>query len=101
MKGKPRNIDAYFCSHSMFKDIAQQSVKKWRHNPKIVDGKKVEQSQLLTKMAFYLEDEDGNLMYDPELFIPKGVDKRYPDGWSKTECRKSETETSDTAEETP
>ena len=85
-KGKTKNVEANNCTHEVYRKSSEKSVKNWRYSPKYVDGKRVKRIGLNSKVVFHLEDFDGTLLYDPELYIPQLVDPEYPKGWSAIVC---------------
>jgi len=87
-KGKPKNVEAYSCTHEVYKKSAEKTVKRWRYHPLYVDGKRQSRKNILNKVTYHLTDEDGSLLYDPEIYIPRRVDPNKPDGWSIITCDK-------------
>jgi len=53
--GKPYNVRTE-CSSSVFARAARRSVEKWKYNPKIIDGKAVARSGVVTVIKFQLAD---------------------------------------------
>jgi len=60
--GTPFNIEAISCSQTLFKLPSVRSVRNWKYNPKIVNGRTVSRSGVETKISFRLTDERGNLI---------------------------------------
>ena len=57
--GQPENIVARFCTEQIFKDPAIKSVRQWKYNPKIIDGRQVARSGVENRVKFWVKDEDG------------------------------------------
>jgi len=60
--GVPFNINAYFCSHSMFERESVRATSKFKYRPKIVDGNSVEMRGVETKITYRVTDERGNIL---------------------------------------
>lgn len=60
--GAPFNIDAYFCTHSMFERESVRATSKFKYRPKIVDGGPVEMRGVETKITYRVTDERGNIL---------------------------------------
>lgn len=60
--GAPFNIDAYFCTHSMFERESIRATSKFKYRPKIVDGGPVEMRGVETKITYRVTDERGNIL---------------------------------------
>lgn len=58
-QGQPFNVQATYCTQSLFKRNSVKSVEKWKYNPKIVDGLAVSRSGVESKITFRLTDERG------------------------------------------
>lgn len=87
--GKTKNVDVYVCTDDIMRDNIELAVKRWRYFPKLVNGKKVKQSNIIKKIKMLVTDQYGNPKYDSETYIPKGVDGRIDD-WSEIQCEESE-----------
>lgn len=61
-EGQPFNISARSCTEKLFERASIQSVRKWKYNPKIVDGKPVSRTGVQSKISFKLLDERGNIL---------------------------------------
>lgn len=61
-EGQPFNVEATYCSQSLFKRASIKSVQKWKYNPKIVDGRAVSRSGVESKITFKLADERGRII---------------------------------------
>lgn len=61
-EGQPFNVDATYCTQSLFSRPSIKSVQKWKYNPKIIDGRAVARSGVITKITFKLADERGNII---------------------------------------
>ena len=61
-EGQPFNVEATFCTQSLFSRSSIKSVQKWKYNPKIVDGRAVSRSGVESKITFRLTDERGNII---------------------------------------
>ena len=61
-EGAPFNVDATYCTQSLFSRPSIKSVQKWKYNPKIVDGRAVARSGVQSKITFRLADERGNII---------------------------------------
>jgi protein TonB len=61
-EGQPFNVDATYCTQSLFKRASIKSVQKWKYNPKIVDGRSVARSGVESKITFRLTDERGKII---------------------------------------
>lgn len=60
--GKPYNVEASFCSQTLFERAAIRSVQKWVYHPKIQDGLPVTRTGLKTLIRFQLTDERGDII---------------------------------------
>lgn len=61
-EGAPFNVDATYCTQSLFQRASVKSVQKWKYNPKIVDGRSVARSGVESKITFRLTDERGKII---------------------------------------
>ncbi len=61
-EGQPFNVNATYCTQSLFQRASTKSVTKWKYNPKIVDGRAVSRSGVETKITFRLADDRGNII---------------------------------------
>lgn len=61
-EGSPYNVDAPFCTQSLFKRASTKSVEKWKYNPKMQDGRPVARTGVESTIRFRLEDERGRLI---------------------------------------
>ena len=60
--GAPFNINAYFCTHSMFERESIRATSKFKYRPKIVEGQPVEMRGVETKITYRVTDERGNIL---------------------------------------
>jgi len=60
--GVPFNINAYFCTHSMFERESVRATGKFKYRPKIVDGNSVEMRGVETKITYRVTDENGKIL---------------------------------------
>jgi len=58
-EGVPFNVTAIKCTDSVFENASVSTVKKWKFNPKIVNGRAVSRSGVENKVSFRLTDENG------------------------------------------
>ncbi len=61
-EGAPFNVQATYCTQSLFQRASIKSVEKWKYNPKIVDGRAVSRTGVESKITFRLADERGNII---------------------------------------
>jgi len=61
-EGQPFNVEAPYCTQSLFSRSSIKSVQKWKYNPKIVDGRSVARSGVESKITFRLTDERGKII---------------------------------------
>lgn len=61
-EGQPFNVEATYCTQSLFSRSSIKSVQKWKYNPKIVDGRSVARSGVESKITFRLTDERGRII---------------------------------------
>ena len=61
-EGAPFNVQATYCTQSLFERASIKSVQKWKYNPKIVDGRAVARSGVESKITFKLTDERGRMI---------------------------------------
>ncbi len=61
-EGAPFNVQATYCTQSLFERASIKSVEKWKYNPKIVDGRAVARKGVESKISFRLADERGNII---------------------------------------
>ena len=64
--GKPQNVSANYCTNESFKMMSELAISWWLYYPKIERGIPVSQSGLETKITFRLQDEEGNLIPEPD-----------------------------------
>jgi len=60
--GRPFNVNATYCTSSVFKRATVRSVEKWKYQPKIQDGVAVGRTGVENKVTFRLMDERGRLI---------------------------------------
>ncbi|WP_416878631.1 energy transducer TonB [Litorimonas sp.] len=61
-EGQPFNVNATYCTSSVFERASIKSVEKWKYNPKVVDGRNVARSGVESQITFRLTDERGNII---------------------------------------
>jgi len=61
-EGAPYDVQATYCTQSLFERATIKSVQKWKFNPKIVNGRPVAMTGVLNKVTFRLTDERGQLI---------------------------------------
>ena len=61
-EGQPFDVQATYCTESLFKSASVRSVQKWKYNPKIQDGRPVGRTGVESKISFRLTDERGNII---------------------------------------
>ena len=61
-EGSPFNVDATYCTSSVFQRSTIKSVEKWKFNPKIIDGRAVAMTGVVNKVTYRLTDERGNII---------------------------------------
>ncbi len=61
-EGQPFNVQTTYCTQSLFSRATIKSVSKWKYNPKIVDGRSVSRSGVISKISFRLTDERGKIL---------------------------------------
>ena len=57
--GTPFNIEATYCSQSLFKSASIKSVQKWKYRPARINGKNIVRVGLTETIVFNLLDEQG------------------------------------------
>jgi len=67
-EGVPFNVIATKCTESVFESASVRSVKKWKFNPKIVNGRAVGRSGVENKVSFRLMDEYGVIIPESESY---------------------------------
>ena len=60
--GKPFNIEAVYCTESIFRRPSIRAAAKWNYNPKIRNGQPVIRRGLKTNIQFDLRDENGAII---------------------------------------
>ena len=60
--GQPFNVQATYCTQSVFKRASIKSVEKWKYQPKIQDGVAVGRTGVESQITFRLADERGNII---------------------------------------
>ncbi len=68
-KGLPDKVNATFCSAKMFKEPSIESVKKWRFNPAISNGKNTRAYNQFKLISFRLTNPDGSIIPDSNRLI--------------------------------
>lgn len=61
-EGQPFNVEATYCTSSVFKRSSIKSVQKWKYQPKIVDGRSVARKGVISQITFQLTDERGRMI---------------------------------------
>jgi len=61
-EGAPYNVQATYCTQSLFERATIKSVQKWKYNPKIVNGRPVAMTGVENKVTYQLSDERGRLI---------------------------------------
>lgn len=64
--GKAKNIEAVSCTNKIFEAPSRFAIGWWMYNPKVDRGVPVPQLALETTMTFRLQDEEGNLIPEPD-----------------------------------
>ena len=65
-KGVTNNIQAAYCSNSIFAKSSIEAVEKWKYAPKINNGQAVNIEGIETRITFKLSDECGNTIPAPK-----------------------------------
>ena len=58
-EGAPYDVQATYCTQSLFERATIKSVQKWKFNPKIVNGRPVAMTGVENKVSYRLTDESG------------------------------------------
>jgi len=61
-EGAPFNVQATYCTQSLFERATIKSVQRWKFNPKIVNGRPVAMRGVENKVSYRLKDERGNII---------------------------------------
>jgi len=61
-EGAPFNVTSTYCTSNVFKSASEKSVRKWKYNPKIQDGRPVGRTGVESQITFKLTDERGRLI---------------------------------------
>ena len=61
-EGSTVNVQATFCTDSIFKRATIRAVQRWKYNPKVHNGAAVTRYDLVNKVSFRLSDERGNII---------------------------------------
>lgn len=61
-EGQPFNVEATYCTSSVFKRSSIKSVQKWKYQPKIVDGRSVARKGVISQITFQLTDDRGRMI---------------------------------------
>lgn len=61
-EGTPFNVQATYCTLSLFERATIKSVQRWKFNPKIVNGRPVAMTGVENKVTYRLTDERGQLI---------------------------------------
>ena len=61
-EGAPFNVVATYCTSSVFKRSSIRNVQRWKYNPKIVDGRAVSRTGVVTRIRYDLVDDRGNII---------------------------------------
>jgi len=60
--GQPFNVNAHYCTQSVFKRATIKSVERWKYQPKIAAGLPVSRHGVEAKITFKLADDAGRLI---------------------------------------
>lgn len=61
-QGQPYNVQAVYCTQSLFSRASIKSVQKWKYNPKVSNGRMVARSGVESQITFELSDESGRVI---------------------------------------
>jgi len=61
-EGAPYDVQATYCTQSLFERATIKSVSKWKFNPKIANGRPVAMTGVENKVTYRLTDERGNII---------------------------------------
>jgi len=61
-EGTPFDVQATYCTQSLFERATIKSVQKWKFNPKIVNGRPVAMRGVENQVTYKLTDERGQLI---------------------------------------
>lgn len=61
-EGAPFNVQATYCTQSLFERATVKSVQRWKFNPKIVNNRPVAMRGVENKVSYRLTDERGNII---------------------------------------
>ena len=61
-EGAPFNVQATYCTQSLFERATVKSVQRWKFNPKIVNGRPVAMRGVENRVSYRLTDERGNII---------------------------------------
>lgn len=61
-RGKPYDVVASHCSHTMFKESAIKATKKFKYLAKIRDGVPVDMTGVETRITYQVKDERGRIL---------------------------------------
>ncbi|WP_026941673.1 energy transducer TonB [Hellea balneolensis] len=61
-QGVPYDVQATYCTQSLFERATVKSVSKWKYRPKIVNGRAVAMTGVENKVSYRLTDERGNII---------------------------------------
>ena len=61
-EGTPFDVQATYCTQSLFERATIKSVQRWKFNPKIVNGRAVAMTGVENKVRYRLTDERGKLI---------------------------------------
>jgi len=61
-EGAPYDVQATYCTQSLFERATIKSVARWKFAPKIVNGRAVAMTGVENKVSYRLSDERGNLI---------------------------------------
>lgn len=89
-ENKIKNVNAYTCTHDNLKEPVEKSVNKSTAFLFSIDDENSRPQNRQTRITIHITDERGKILYNPKIYIPKGVDPNHPKGWSKIKCNRSQ-----------
>ena len=60
--GSPYQVEATYCTQSVFERPTVKAVAKWKYRPRIVDGRAVAMEGITNRVSFHLTDDKGTLI---------------------------------------
>jgi len=61
-EGAPFNVQATYCTQSLFKSSTIKSVQNWKYKPKVINGRPAARIGVENKVTYRLTDERGNII---------------------------------------